>query len=483
MRIAAITLLALSIGWLAGSEIYSEYTAYPGKWIWSASAPASPPVIFQVDALIRAVPGVWGESLVFEMLNRIANRGFSEVVWVAAATPQRLEYPSTAHADRVVNYPAWGCDFAEVDLPAAALREAGALNLKLRFFVPESMAEDFRSRYPEAELVTAPPSGHRLEKLSWGVSNFPSGTTELSADFTVGKEPRSGEIWAFIHGSGVLELNGTPIARLDGNRLMRRVAVGPMLKTGDNTVTIRGTRDRNDPLTGVIAGVLWEDENGKHELFSDETWRAKFNGVDVATAVTGIDRGGRRFMLRNLADAELTGADERLLELDRLVRPIALTLNGKAVKAEEFRVLFDGILTDKPNLRTPATAVLEFDFGREVQLEKLRIYSGYIGNTGNASTAMNLAAVRLEGSPASGTSVQLAEELQLPAATPGDTADFHCEIKFKPVRIRRLRISALESSDSGERLNGPVTPKQRGIYWREIEFVGTPTQPTNSTRR
>ena len=188
MRIAAITLLALSIGWLAGSEIYSEYTAYPGTWIWSASAPASPPVIFQVDALIRAVPGVWGESLVFEMLNRIANRGFSEVVWVAAATPQRLEYPSTAHADRVVNYPAWGCDFAEVDLPAAALREAGALNLKLRFFVPESMAEDFRSRYPEAELVTAPPSGHRLEKLSWGVSIFPSGTTELSADFSVGKD-------------------------------------------------------------------------------------------------------------------------------------------------------------------------------------------------------------------------------------------------------------------------------------------------------
>ncbi|MGE4563582.1 MAG: hypothetical protein AB7F32_01815 [Victivallaceae bacterium] len=460
------------IGMPLKAEIFSEYQSYPGKWIWPAAPKAAPELIFQVEPLIRVRPGVWGEWLVFEMLNRAANYGFREIAWVVAAGPRRLEYPSPGFPEQVVKYPAWGCDFAEFDYPAAALTHAGKLNLRLRFVVPEEVTADFRSRYPSATVITAIPPGRTFESLlGWSGSAFPAGEAEIAGEFEVTGQVQFAELAAMAHGTGTLELNGTVIAQLNDSRMPKRIESGELLSPGKNRLVFRIRRAKPESLTGIWAVINWRDASGEHYFTSDENWQSKFNGTAAATAITGLDRGAKRFLLRNVAVSPTAKPDLRSTELAQLVKPVAVSIDHRPLSTATAAPLFDGSLADTPNLRTPARTIFDFDFGRDVELEKIRIYGGYIANAGNISTAMSPTGAKWEAIPTSGPPLVLVENRSLAEIPSTATADFNWEFPLKTVRATHFRLTVPDSSDSGMRFSGKISPDRRGIYWREIEFI------------
>lgn len=457
---------------------HDEYLPYTARWIWAQSALPQPVLEIDADAYIRRFPGGWGASLVSELLNKAANAGYRDVLWVAG-NERGLLYPSRHFAAEVVAYPNWQCDFAAFDYPAAVLEVAEQLKLPIAFLVPAAKAADFRNCYPAARITVQgsakqPSRAANGHFINAGVRHFPAENCRFVRKFEVKGRVEAAEVLVASHGNYFLTVNGTPIGSDADFVIPERYRIAGFLTPGENELVISVDR-KADKLTGMLASLTWRDEAGEHRLETDDEWRAeRLTGGgyrSAPTIITGLDRAGGRFRFRNAAVAEERRPSVRLQEFDRLLTPDEVLQDGRELKAETAAALFDRSLGDLPNLRIGLPTTLEMRFRQPVRLARIRVYSGYLANSENISSPMSVIHGKLEYR-FNGEWKPLAEDAAIPIYA-GEGPDFCWQVDApEEIETTALRLAVLESSDTGKRITvADFDPRRRGAYLREIEVV------------
>ena len=224
---------------------------------------------------------------------------------------------------------------------------------------------------------------------------------------------------------------------------------------------------------GLLVNLRWLDHFGEHLLTTERTWQYRTgndrDGEDgwAQPAIVGIDRIGPRFRLKMPWMQAQPPMD--LAYLERVVPGLNVTPSANTVAPEK---LVDGGYDDPSNARfgpLPAHLVLALD--EPTVISGARLYDGYLRNAANPSGTMSLRDYRLDYQVNEGAWQMLFPEVHgaQPYATglPQRTCREH---SFEPTRVKQLRLTILESNDTGRRVNGPAE-MGRGCRVREVELL------------
>lgn len=455
-------------------RVYREHDpAWHGVWIW---APHAAEHVLRINpaAWLLKRPGGWGPSLVNRLLGHAAASGYSSVVW-ELDHEGRLLYPND-HRDAVLQWPKWAIDFAAVDYPRLAARRAVSLGLTLRLEIDAPLQAAAQEHYPD--LIIHPrsvaPDHQELLNADWPRSareQLDRRVWTFRKTFQAAQGYKTGCLSITAEGAYRLYVNGQLIGADDDWWLPETYDISELLRTGSNTITAVVEPDRD--YAGLVVNLRWLDHFGEHMLTTERDWQCRpghdREGEDgwVEPSVVGIDRTGPRFRLKMPWMQVQPPMD--LAYLARVVPGLKVVESDGTTAPEK---LVDGGYDDPSNSRfgpMPAHVVLGLD--DPVVISAIRLYDGYLRNAVNPSGAMSLRDYRLEYQDSDGAWQPLLPVVRGAQPYAVNLPQRTCrEHTFTPRSVRCLRLTVLESNDTGRRVNGPAA-MGRGCRVREVELL------------
>ena len=193
--------------------------------------------------------------------------------------------------------------------------------------------------------------------------------------------------------------------------------------------------------------------------------------IIVVLLIVGCSRA-----LRFSAGAEKAGADDAIEGRENVLlsanetKAFIINAEGKTTPAPR---LNDSDITGGALVVTEGLpAALLFDLPQAKMVSAFRLYSGHPGYRNNPSGVMSVTSYKVEGfSAAAGTWRELFTRENLPGLPDGmdSESDFFDMVSFDPLEVTRLRVTLLDSDDTGRRSDPNAKPPKSAII-REVEL-------------